>query len=239
MLEVEDLHVSYGKVAAVMGVGLTAESGKITLVLGANGAGKSTTLRAVAGLVPVRSGQVRLDGATVTGTPAFKMVRRGLVIVPEGRRVFAPLSVEDNLRLGGYTAAKSALATAMDRVLELFPILAERRHGAAGLLSGGEQQMLAFGRALMSGPRIILMDEPSMGLAPTMVDVVMHSVRQIADSGIAVVMVEQNAAVGLDIADTVTVLARGEVMFSGPAATARSNSAVVHAYLGEGALADS
>ncbi|PXY29376.1 ABC transporter ATP-binding protein [Prauserella coralliicola] len=236
MLEIEDLRVSYGSVEAVRGVSARASEGRVTLVLGANGAGKSTTLRAVCGLVPVRSGEVRLGGASIVGRAPHKTVRDGLVLVPEGRRVFAPLTVEENLVLGGYTAPRAQARRTLEQVYTMFPVLRERRRGAAGLLSGGEQQMLAFGRALMSSPRVMLLDEPSMGLAPAMVESVLGAVREMADSGIALLVVEQNAELGLEIADDVVVLARGEAVFHGSAAEARSHSSVVRAFLGDAAL---
>ncbi|GGO20572.1 ABC transporter ATP-binding protein [Microbispora rosea subsp. aerata] len=236
MFEIRDLHVSYGKVTAVRGMTLSAEPGKVTLVLGANGAGKTTTLRSAAGLHKPDSGSVVLDGETITGLPAHKIVKRGLVLVPEGRHVFAPLTVMENLRMGGYTTARGETGAILDRVFEMFPVLKERQDGAAGLLSGGEQQMLAFGRALMAKPKIMMLDEPSMGLAPTMVDTVLSSIRAMADSGIGVLMVEQNAEAGLEVADDVAVVARGEVVFSGTAKEARSNSSVLRAFLGEAAL---
>jgi branched-chain amino acid transport system ATP-binding protein len=236
MLEIQDLHAGYGKISAVRGISLSVRPGSVTLVLGANGAGKTTTLRTVAGLHPPESGEVLLDGSRITGLAAHKVVRRGVVLVPEGRRVFAPLTVQENLRLGAYTAAGKESAN-MERVYEMFPILRERRSGAAGLLSGGEQQMLAFGRALMSDPRIMLLDEPSMGLAPALVESVAAQVRSMADSGIGILMVEQNAEVGLEVADEVVVVARGEVGYSGPASTARSHASVLRAFLGEAALA--
>jgi len=235
MLEIRDLHVSYGRVDAVRGVSATAAPGRVTLVLGANGAGKTTTLRAVAGLQPVRSGTVSLGGKDVTGKATHKLVAAGLTLVPEGRRVLAPLSVEENLVLGGYTSTRQQAAETLERVYEMFPILRERRAGPAGLLSGGEQQMLAFGRALMCSPRVMMLDEPSMGLAPAMVDTVLAAVREIADSGIALLVVEQNADLGLEIADDVVVVARGEVAFSGPAEQARSDASVVRAFLGDAA----
>jgi branched-chain amino acid transport system ATP-binding protein len=236
MLEVRSLCSSHGRVVAVRGLDLSASVGRITLVLGANGAGKTTTLRTIAGLHKPLSGEVLLDGVAVQGWPAHRMVAAGVVLVPEGRRVFAPLTVQENLQLGGYTTAQDTLATAMENVFELFPILFERRRGAAGLLSGGEQQMLAFGRALMSRPKVMLMDEPSMGLAPAVIDTVLGRVRDIADSGISLLVVEQNADLGLEIADDAVVMARGEVVFSGPAEIARTNSSVVRAFLGESAL---
>jgi branched-chain amino acid transport system ATP-binding protein len=237
VLTIDDLHVRYATAEAVRGVGLTAEPGRVTLVLGANGAGKTSTLRATAGLVPVHAGRVTLNGRDVTGRAPHKLVRDGLVLVPEGRRVFAPLTVEENLVLGGYTTGRDEAREVMERVYAMFPILRERRGGPAGLLSGGEQQMLAFGRALMSSPRVMLLDEPSMGLAPTMVESVLGAVREIADSGIAVLLVEQNAEGGMEVADEVVAMARGEVVFTGPVAQARSNASVLRAFLGEAALA--
>jgi branched-chain amino acid transport system ATP-binding protein len=236
MLEVQDLHVSYGKVSAVRGISVSAAAGRVTLVLGANGAGKTTTLRAIAGLHRPASGEVTLDGEKITGLPAHQVVRRGVVLVPEGRRVFAPLTVQENLRLGAYPAPRNRFDSELERVFSMFPILAERRSGPAGLLSGGEQQMLAFGRALMSQPRVMLLDEPSMGLAPTVVERVAESVRAMADSDIGILMVEQNAEVGLEVADDVVVVARGEVVFRGSAAAARSHASVLLAFLGEAAL---
>jgi branched-chain amino acid transport system ATP-binding protein len=237
MLEIDDLHVNYAHVEAVRGVGLTVQPGKVTLVLGANGAGKTTTLKAVAGLQPPHRGTVTLDGGDLTGLAPHAIVRRGVALVPEGRKVFAPLTVAENLRLGGYTAAKNQYDETLARVYEMFPILSERRGGAAGLLSGGEQQMLAFGRALMSQPKVMLMDEPSMGLAPVVVDTVLQKVRAMADSGLGILMVEQNAEAGLDVADEVVAVARGEVVYSGPAAEARNHADVLRAFLGEAALA--
>lgn len=234
MLEVNDLRVSYGAVNAVQGVAVRADAGRVSLVLGANGAGKTTSLRAVAGFHRPKGGRVLLGGDDLTGRRAHVMVRHGLVLVPEGRRVFSTLTVEENLRMGGYRAPRSQMTTVLGEVYEQFPILAERRDMAAGLLSGGEQQMLAFGRAVMSQPKVILMDEPSMGLAPTMVERVMTQVRAIADRGIAVLIVEQNADAGLAIADEVSVITRGRTVWTGPAAEA--SRAAMHAVLGESSL---
>jgi branched-chain amino acid transport system ATP-binding protein len=236
MLEVSDLHVNYGPVNAVHGVSFSAVKGEVTLVLGANGAGKSTSLRAVAGFHKPRQGTVMLDGESIYGKAAHRVVRKGMVLVPEGRKIFFPLTVEENLRIGAYTAPRNTVEASLAEVYDQFPILKERRSSAAGLLSGGEQQMLAFGRALMSKPRLMLMDEPSMGLAPTMVDQVLASVRAMADSGIGILMVEQNADAGLRIADSVFVVTRGETVWSGPASEARGNNAILHAMLGEAAL---
>ncbi|MBY4213557.1 ABC transporter ATP-binding protein [Rhodococcus fascians] len=236
MLEINDLHVSYGKVTAVAGISLTALPGQVTLVLGANGAGKTSTLRAAAGLLPIESGSVVLDGVDVTGLPSHRMVAKGMALVPEGRQVFGSLTVEENLTIGGYTADRAAAAKTLTKVHEMFPILHDRRKGLAGLLSGGEQQMLAFGRALMGQPSVILMDEPSMGLAPAVVAIVLRHARSIADAGIAVVMVEQNADAGLEVADSVVTVRRGEIAFSGSAAEARNDKALIRAFLGESAL---
>ena len=238
MLEVKDLHVSYGPVHAVHGVSFAAREGEITVVLGANGAGKSTSLRAVAGFHKPDSGAVELDGRSSFGLPAHKVVRRGMALVPEGRKIFAPLTVEENLRVGGYTTSRSKSDKTMQQVYETFPILHDRRHSQAGLLSGGEQQMLAFGRGLMSQPRLMLLDEPSMGLAPTMVETVMASVKLMAEGGLGVVMVEQNADAGLALADTVVVVTRGETVWTGTAAEARDSKTILHAMLGEAALDD-
>ncbi|OZC53127.1 ABC transporter ATP-binding protein [Rhodococcus sp. RS1C4] len=236
MLVVSDLHVQYGKVSAVTNIGLTVEPGRITLVLGANGAGKSTTLRTIAGLVEPMSGTIVLDDVSLVGLKAHKVVRRGISLVPEGRQVFASLSVAENLRIGGYTSTREKREKNTELAYELFPILRERKDGPAGLLSGGEQQMLAFGRGLMSDPKYIMMDEPSMGLAPAVVDTVMASVREIADRGLGVLMVEQNAEAGLRVADDVVVVNRGDSVYSGGAEEARSHSSVVLAFLGEAAL---
>jgi len=238
MLEVTDLHVNYGAVQAVQGMRMTASKGRITLVLGANGAGKTTTLRAICGLQPAVSGSVTLDGKEILGLSTSEIVRRGLVMVPEGRKVFAPMTIRENLILGAYTAPKSTIAPTMEEIYTLFPILKERENGLAGLLSGGEQQMLSFGRALMSQAEVVLMDEPSMGLAPAVVENVLESARTIANSGKAVLMVEQNAEAGLEVADDVVVVARGEVVYEGSAEEARTNPALVRAFLGDAALVD-
>jgi branched-chain amino acid transport system ATP-binding protein len=238
MLEIDDLHVSYAHVEAVRGVSVSVQPGKVTLVLGPNGAGKTTTLKAVAGLEPPVSGTVTLDGTDITGLAPHAIVRRGVALVPEGRRVFGPLTVAENLRLGGYTASKSQFDETLARVNDMFPILAERSEQPAALLSGGEQQMLAFGRALMSQPKVMLLDEPSMGLAPVVVDTVLEKVRAMANGGIGILMVEQNAEAGLDVADEVVAVTRGEVVYSGDAREARSHASVLRAFLGEAALAE-
>jgi len=202
----------------------------------AYGASKTSTLRAAVGLVRCTQGKVTLDGEPITGLASHKIVARGLVLVPEGRRIFGPLSVEENLRLGGQTTPRAKRAELVARSYEMFPILGKRRKGAAGLLSGGEQQMLAFARALMAEPKYILMDEPSMGLAPAVVEFIMQTVRSIADAGHGVLMVEQNADAGFEVADEVVVLSHGECVYSGAIAEVSTHSAVVRAFLGEAAL---
>jgi branched-chain amino acid transport system ATP-binding protein len=220
-------------VQAVRGIDLSVSDGEIFVLLGANGAGKSSTLRALAGVIG-RRGRVQWDGRNLSRARSFQVARSGLTLVPEGRRIFSPLTVEENLRLGGYArGGRRWMDEELERVYTMFPILKERRSGKAGLLSGGEQQMLAFGRALMSSPRLIMMDEPSTGLAPAIVDVVMDKVREIASTGIAVLMVEQNAAVALAIADRAAVLERGLITAQGTADEMRHNPAVLRAFLGD------
>jgi branched-chain amino acid transport system ATP-binding protein len=236
VLEVRGIRAAYGKVEVVRGVDLDIQPGRITLVLGANGAGKTTTLHSICGVHRSSSGSVLMDGKSIAGRPAHDIVRQGVALVPEGRRIFAPLSVAENLRLGGYTVGRAQADETFARVLDMFPILADRKDGAAGLLSGGEQQMLAFGRALMSSPKYILMDEPSMGLAPTIIERVIATARDIADSGIGVLMVEQNVEAAIGISDDVAVMNRGEIVFTGAAADARANESLILAFLGESAV---
>lgn len=246
-LVVDNLHVAYGRsVQALRGVSLTVPQSGIVTVLGANGAGKSTLLRAISGTLflhhgSVESGAVTYAGLTLRGKDAAAAVKAGIVQVPEGRRVFAGLSVAENLQAGllGTGGRRSERARlARERVLELFPVLAERERQQAGLLSGGEQQMLAIGRALMAGPKLLLLDEPSLGLAPKMVGVIAGVVREIARQGTAVLLVEQNAAVALDLADTAYVLEVGEVRLAGPASELAATDEVKRLYLGETGTAD-
>jgi branched-chain amino acid transport system ATP-binding protein len=233
MLELNDLSVHHGRVEAVRKVELTVTPGRVTLVLGPNGAGKSSTLGAVAGMFTPATGRVLLDGTDLTGVAVHRVVRAGIALVPEGRRVFAPLTVEENLRMGAYTSSAAHARSTLAAVNEMFPILHERRHSAAGLLSGGEQQMLAFGRALMSDPKYLLLDEPSMGLAPAVVEQVVEKIGLMAGAGIGVLMVEQNAEAALGIAHDVAVLSRGEVTFRGTAAEVAEHASVLHAFLGD------
>ena len=238
LLEVEDLHVSYGGVRALSGVSLTVPERGIVAVLGNNGAGKSTLLRTMSGVLALQGGVVdhgvvRLDGKALTRVDPADVVRAGVVQVPEGRRVFADLTVEENLRAGGLSAkGRANKAAARDRAFELFPRLAERRTQRAGLLSGGEQSMLAIGRALMSEPRVLMLDEPSLGLAPQVVERIAEIIRRISEQGTAVVLVEQNAAMALEVADHAYVLEVGAVTLHGPAAELAASDEVRSRYLG-------
>jgi branched-chain amino acid transport system ATP-binding protein len=232
LLEVQQLEVRYGGVNAVRGIDVTVESQQIVAILGANGAGKSSTINAISGVVRPARGSIRFQDTDITGWRPHQVARRRLIQVPEGRRIIAPLTVEENLELGAYTRKDKAVAATLAEVYQLFPILAERRAVAGGLLSGGEQQMLAFGRALMADPILVLLDEPSMGLAPVMVDAVMAAVTDIAARGISVLMVEQNAAAALDLADVIYVMEQGEVVRQGSADDIRKDTVVIEAFLG-------
>jgi branched-chain amino acid transport system ATP-binding protein len=233
LLSVEGLDVFYGAVHAVKGVSLEAEQGEIVTLIGANGAGKTTLLRTISGLVPARGGSIRWDGRDITRLPPHEIVGLGISQSPEGRLVFANLSVEDNLELGGYRRKdRAALREDRDQVFRLFPRLLERRRQPAGTLSGGEQQMLAIGRALMSRPRLLLLDEPSLGLAPLLVREIFKTVREINGRGVTVLLVEQNAHMALSIAGRGYVLETGQVRFADAAARLLQNEDVKKAYLG-------
>lgn len=234
MLEIENLEVYYGAINALKGISFSVEQGEIIALIGANGAGKTTTLHTITGLIPARSGTIRLNGKDITKTPAHKIVSMGMAHVPEGRRVFAQLSVYENLALGAYTRKnKAEIADSFERVFERFPRLKERRTQSAGTLSGGEQQMLAMGRALMSKPSIILMDEPSMGLSPLYVNEIFDIIREINESGTTVLLVEQNAKKALSMANRAYVLETGKIVLSGDAKELMDNEQVKKAYLGE------
>lgn len=230
-LEVDGLRVRYGAQEAVSGIDLSVGSGEVVGLLGANGAGKTTTLRAVSGLLRPSGGEVRLDGRRLDRLAAHEVVALGVAHVPEGRRVFARMSVQDNLEMGAYTDRRGAAAS-LERVLQLLPLLADRRAQLAGTLSGGEQQLLALGRALMSSPQVLLLDEPSTGLAPQAVEAVLEVVTGLAAGGTAVLLVEQDAELALGLADRAYVLETGRVVASGPAAALRDDPAVRQAYLG-------
>jgi branched-chain amino acid transport system ATP-binding protein len=232
---VESLLVRYGPIVAVRGVSLHVEQGEIVALLGANGAGKSSFLNAVAGLVPVTSGRVVFRGEELQRLPAEKIVHRGLALTPEGRRVFPRLSVSDNLRLGAVPQRDRASADeARGRVFELFPVLEERSRQLAGTLSGGQQQMLAIGRSLMASPQLLLLDEPSLGLAPMLVDQIFELVARLRDEGTTVLLVEQNVHRALEVSDRAYVLVNGEVDGEGPAAELRASAEIERAYLGIG-----
>ena len=232
MLEIKDLEVSFGGITALKGISLTVNDGEIVTLIGANGAGKTTTLRTVSGLVKPRAGQVLVDGKDVTRLSAQARVKRGLVQVPEGRRVFPQMSVLENLELGAYLRRDKGVAGDLDQVFTRFPRLADRRKQHAGTLSGGEQQMLAIGRALMSRPRILLLDEPSMGLAPLLVQEIFSIVSEINAGGTTVLLVEQNANMALQIAHRGYVLETGKIVLAGTAAELTSTDEVKRAYLG-------
>ena len=233
MLEVKDLEVYYGAIHAVKGISLRVEDGQIVTLIGSNGAGKSTTLHTISGLIKPRSGNILFDGTDITGTPAHKIVASGLVQVPEGRHVFANMSVMENLDMGAYLRKdKDGIEKDKKKVFELFPRLFERKNQLSGTLSGGEQQMLAMGRALMERPRVLLLDEPSMGLAPLLVKEIISIIKTINEEGTTVLLVEQNANMALSIADYAYVLETGRITLSGPAADLSASEAVRKAYLG-------
>jgi len=233
MLSVEALKIRYGEVEAVRRVDLTVDSGEIIALVGANGAGKSSTLGAVAGLVPAASGRVVFDGVEITGLPPEAIARKGVALVPEGRRIFASLTVADNLRLGGAVHLPASEARVREEeMLELFPILRRYHRVKGGNLSGGEQQMLVIARALMGKPRMILLDEPSLGLAPQLIDTVFDLIAELRRKGLTILLVEQNVALALEIADRAIVLANGEVVLSGTARELASSDLVRQAYLG-------
>ena len=233
MLEVRDLNVYYGEIHALKGVSFHVGEGEIVALLGNNGAGKTTTLRALSGLLAPRRGDVLLDGASLLGIPAHDIVLRGITHVPEGRRIFNRLTVAENLEMGAYTRSDRGVTEDLERVFTIFPRLKERRIQVAGTLSGGEQQMLAIGRALMAKPRLLLLDEPSMGLAPVLVEQIFETVQTINGQGVTILLVEQNAAMALAIAGRGYVLETGGVVLEGPAAALADNPEVRRAYLGE------
>ncbi len=234
MLEVTDLHVYYGSIHAIKGVSITVEQGEVVTLIGANGAGKTTTLNTICGLLKPRTGTVVFEGQDMSHVGPHHMVSRGIVQVPEGRRVFARLTVEENLKMGGYTIDdKQQIKDGIERAYTMFPRLKERAQQVAGTLSGGEQQMLAMGRALMSGPRMLLLDEPSMGLAPNLVEFIFETIVKIHAEGTSVLLVEQNAAQALSIADRGYVIQSGHVLMSDDAKRLAANEDVRRAYLGE------
>ncbi len=232
MLTVERLHCGYGRIAVIKGVSLEVKRGEIVALIGSNGAGKTTLLRTLSGVHPLSTGSISFDGEAVERLAPHRRVARGMIQVPEGRQIFASLTVEDNLRLGAYRRRRSRSEESLGRMFELFPDLAEKRRQAAGNLSGGQQQMLALGRALMAQPSLLLLDEPSMGLAPLMADQIFATIAEIKRNGVTILLVEQNAERAIEIADRGYVLETGKVALSGTAAELRSNPQVQAAYLG-------
>lgn len=232
LLEVKEIHTYYGNIHALKGISFQVEAGEIIALIGANGAGKSTTLRTISGLMSPREGSVHYDGEDISATRADLLVAKGISMVPEGRGVFAKLTVEENLDMGAYTRRDKGVKDDLERVYELFPRLEERKKQYAGTMSGGEQQMLAIARALMCKPRLLLLDEPSMGLAPVLVDGVFDTVQRIKNEGVTILLVEQNAHMALQIADRGYVLQSGEVAFSDSAANLQQDETVQKTYLG-------
>ncbi len=232
MLRVENLTSGYGRILALKGVSLHAQSGEIVTLIGANGSGKSTLLATLAGVIRPTQGRVMINGKDVTALSAEQHVRAGIALVPEGRQLFAPMTVEENLQLGAYTQPGKQAAETMEYVLEMFPILGERSHQVAGTLSGGEQQMLAIGRALMSKPQLLLLDEPSMGLAPRIAREIFRSLSNLQSENTAVLLVEQNAHLALQTASRGYVLETGRIVIEGDCESLRNNRDVQRAYLG-------
>ena len=234
MLEVKDLSVYYGVIQAIKGISFEVNQGEIVTLIGANGAGKTTTMQSIMGLIPIRDGHVKYEGKDITRMPGHKIVSMGIAHVPEGRRVFANMTVLQNLKLGAYTRKdKAEIAETLEMVYTRFPRLKERKNQLAGTLSGGEQQMLAMGRALMSHPQIILMDEPSMGLSPIFVNEIFDIIEEVSKSGTTVLLVEQNAKKALSIADRAYVLETGNIVLDGKASELLDNDSIKKAYLGE------
>jgi len=236
LLELKNLQVAYGGIQAVKGIELHVAEAELVCLIGANGAGKTTTLKGITGLQPIKSGTIHYAGEDITGKPAFQLVRKGLSMVPEGRGVFGALTIEENLAMGAYARDdRAAIKTDVERVFGLFPRLKERRKQTAGTLSGGEQQMLAMGRAMMSRPRLLLLDEPSMGLAPLMVQKVFETVLAISKEGVTILLIEQNAKLALEVSSRGYVMESGEITLQGDAKRLLSDPKVREAYLGEAA----
>jgi branched-chain amino acid transport system ATP-binding protein len=232
LLEVTDMHSHYGAIEALRGISLTVDEGEVVTLIGSNGAGKSTTLRSISGLTPASSGSITFAGEEITRVPAHEVVQRGIALSPEGRHCFARMSVRENLDLGAYRRRGAEIAQDMERVFELFPRLKERESQKAGTMSGGEQQMLAIGRALMARPRLLLLDEPSMGIAPILVQRIYETIGEINRSGVAILLVEQNANYALDISSRGYVLETGRVVLANESSKLRTDPEVMRAYLG-------
>ena len=232
LLKVDDIHVYYGAIHAIKGISFEVNEGEIVTLIGANGAGKSTSLNTIAGLLKPRSGSSMFDGKNIVGTPASKMVSLGMALCPEGRRVFQQMTVRENLEMGGYTRPASEIDASLEDVFKRFPRLKEREKQVSGTLSGGEQQMLAMGRALMSKPKLLMLDEPSMGLAPILVEQIFDIIKELHSAGTTILLVEQNAQMALSIADRAYVLGTGMITMSGAAAEVLADDRVRAAYLG-------
>ena len=234
LLEVEDLRVAYGKIEAVKGISFSVEAGQVVTLIGTNGAGKTTTLRTLSGLLKPLSGKIFFDGQPLNGIPAHKIVSMGLAHSPEGRRIFPRLTIAENLQLGAFLRKDTAdVAKDMQKAYDLFPILGERRNQASGTLSGGEQQMLAMGRALMSRPKLLMLDEPSMGLSPIMMQKIMETITELKSQGTTILLVEQNAQAALSLADRGHVMEIGKIVLSGSGQELLHDESVRKAYLGE------
>src|SRR6478735_1246336 len=234
MLEIKNLEVAYGRVRAVKGISFSVAEGQVVTLVGTNGAGKTTTLKTISGLLRPESGEIWFDGRRIDTTPAHEVVTMGLAHSPEGRRIFPRLSVEENLTLGAFSRRdRAGVSKDMDRAFELFPILKERRSQPAGTFSGGEQQMLAIGRAMMSRPKLLMLDEPSMGLSPLMMQRIMHSIKELQAEGVTILLVEQNAQAALSLADHGYVLEVGKIVLDGTGEALLNDENVRKAYLGE------
>jgi branched-chain amino acid transport system ATP-binding protein len=232
LLEVEEIHTYYGAIQALRGISLTVEEGEVVTIIGSNGAGKSTTLRSISGLTPARSGRIRFEGQEITRLPAHEIVACGIALSPEGRHCFARMTVRENLDLGAYRRRDEDIGEDIERVFDLFPRLKERERQKAGTMSGGEQQMLAIGRALMARPKLLMLDEPSMGIAPILVQRIYETIAEINRQGMAILLVEQNANYALDVSKRGYVLETGEVALTNESAELRDDPAVQRAYLG-------
>jgi branched-chain amino acid transport system ATP-binding protein len=232
LLEIDKLDVFYGRVQALNSISLSVEEGEVVTLIGSNGAGKTTTLRAISGLVPIAGGTIKLAGKVVSGLPAPRLVERGIGHAPEGRHVFSRMSVRDNLLLGAYLRRDGQVKSDMDRVFALFPRLRERESQVAGTLSGGEQQMLAIGRALMTKPRVLLLDEPSLGLSPVLVETIFQVINELHDAGTTILLIEQNALLALNTASRGYVIETGDIVMADEAAKLLESEDVKRAYLG-------
>lgn len=233
LLKVNDINVYYGAIHAIKGISLNVNEGEIVTLIGANGAGKSTTLKTISGIMRTKTGNIEFDGKDISRTPAHKIVEMGLSQVPEGRRIFMQMTVKENLEMGAFTAPKDSIEESIENVYTHFPRLKERYKQVAGTLSGGELQMLAMGRALMSKPKLMMLDEPSMGLAPVLVEQIFEIIHNLHEAGTTILLVEQNARMALSIADRAYVLETGNVTLQGDAASLMNNDSVRKAYLGE------